>query len=196
MQMKQVQLFVLLLCLVGHAVVAAAPRSGSMLSYTCAGCHGTSGHSAGDVMPSLAGMDKRYLYKSMMDFRSGARPSTIMGRMARGYTEQEIAAIASFFSGQEWRPTPGEVNSKLAAQGKAIHEDQCESCHADGGRKSKDEVPRLAGQWREYLYLQLRDLHDIDSGFEGVQPLKMRRRVQKLSQEELEALSHYYASQK
>jgi sulfide dehydrogenase cytochrome subunit len=193
MQMKLSGLVFLLLCLVQHGAGVAAPRSGSMLSHTCAGCHGTSGYSAGEVMPSLAGMDKRYLYKSMMDFRSGARPSTIMGRMARGYSDEEIAAIASFFSEQEWRQAPADVNRKLVAQGKAIHQEQCESCHADGGRKSKDEVPRLAGQWQRYLYIQLRDMHDID--FEGVQPIKMRQRVQKLSQEELEALSHYYASQ-
>ena len=193
MQMNLSRLVILSLCLAQYGVVAAAPRSGSMLSHTCAGCHGTNGHSAGEVMPSLAGMDKRYLYKAMMDFRSGARPSTIMGRMARAYSDEEIAAIAPSFSEQEWRQAPGAVNRELVAEGKAIHEDQCESCHADAGRKSKHEVPRLAGQWQRYLYIQLRDMHDID--FEGVQPIKMRQRVQKLSQEELEALSHYYASQ-
>ena len=194
MHMKPSQWGVLIACLVGCGLASAAPRSGSMLSHTCAGCHGTNGYSAGDVMPSLAGIDKRYMQKSMMDFRSGARPSTIMGRIARGYSDQEIAAIASFFAAQEWQQAPGKVNKKLVSQGKAIHMDQCESCHADGGRKNKDEVPRLAGQWQPYIYFQLRDMHDID--FEGVQPIRMRQRVQKLSQEELEALSHYYAGQK
>jgi sulfide dehydrogenase cytochrome subunit len=194
MHMKPSQLFVVLLCAAVCGLAAAAPRSGSMLSYTCAGCHGTDGYSAGDVMPSLAGMDKRYLHKSMLDFRSGARPSTIMGRIARGYSDEEIAAIAAFFSAQEWQQAPAKVNRKLVAHGKAIHEEQCESCHADGGREGRNEVPRLAGQWQRYLYVQLRDMHDID--FEGVQPIRMRQRVQKLSQEELEALSHYYASQK
>lgn len=185
---------VVLVCLTGTGLAVSAPRSGAMLANTCAGCHGTNGYSAGDVMPSLAGMDKRYLHKAMMDFRSDARPSTIMGRIARGYSEQEISAIAAFFSQQDWRKSESDVNRKLARAGKSIHEQQCESCHADGGRLSKDEIPRLAGQWQLYIYWQLRDMHDID--FEGVQPLKMRQRVQKLSQEELEALSHFYASQK
>ena len=56
------------------------------------------------------------------------------------------------------------------------------------------ETPRLAGQWPDYLYNQLRDLHDF--GFVGMQPAKMRQRVQKLSEEEIQALSHFYASQK
>ena len=191
--MKPSQLFVVLLCAVPYAMAAEVPRSGAMLANTCAGCHGTYGHSAGELMPSLAGMDKRYLSKTMEDFRSGARPSTIMGRIAKGYSDQEIAAIAAFFSQKEWRAAPEEVDSKLATQGEAIHEQQCESCHAEGGRGGRPDVPRLAGQWQPYLYMQLRDMHDID--FEGIQPLEMRKRVQKLSQEELEALSHYYASQ-
>ncbi|MGD2075648.1 MAG: c-type cytochrome [Gammaproteobacteria bacterium] len=191
--MKPSQLFVLLLCAVQYAVAAEVPRSGNMLANTCAGCHGTYGHSAGELMPSIGGMDKRYITKAMMDFRSGARPSTIMERIAKGYSEQEIAAIASFFSQKEWRSASENVNSRLAAQGQEIHEAQCESCHADGGRSGRNEVPRLAGQWQPYLYMQLRDLHDID--YEGIQPLEMRERVQKLSHEELEALSHYYASQ-
>jgi sulfide dehydrogenase cytochrome subunit len=191
--MKVMQPIVFLTCLAVSNLAAGAPRSGSMLGHTCAGCHGTLGHSAGDVMPSLAGMNKRYLQKSMLDFRSGARPSTIMGRIARGYSEQEIAAIAAFFSQQDWQQADSAVNRKLVKAGKALHENQCESCHTHGGRKNDEEVPRLAGQWQPYIYIQLRDMHDID--FEGVQPLKMRQRVQKLSQEEIEALSHFYASQ-
>ena len=40
----------------------SVPRSGEMIANTCAGCHGTDGHSAGGNMPSLAGLNKRYLY--------------------------------------------------------------------------------------------------------------------------------------
>lgn len=190
--MKSGQVFVLLLC-AAAASVTAAPRSGAMLSNPCAGCHGTYGHSAGEVMPSLAGMDKRYLAKAMQDYRSGARPSTIMGRIAKGYTDQEVGAIATFFSQQEWQKAPQKVDPKLAAQGKPIHQEYCESCHSDGGRSGRGETPRLAGQWQPYLYMQLRDMHDLD--YQGVQPLEMRRRVQKLSQEELEALSHFYGGE-
>lgn len=191
--MKAIPPLVFLLALAAGIPAGAAPRSGQMLANTCAGCHGTNGHSAGDVMPSLAGMNKRYLHKAMLDFQSGARASTVMGRIARGYSEQEIAAMAAFFSGQDWRKAPASVDPELASAGEEIHDAQCESCHADDGQSSKEEIPRLAGQWQPYLYLQLRDMHDID--FQGVQPLKMRQRVQKLSQEELEALSHFYASQ-
>jgi len=42
-------------------------RSPTMLAYTCAGCHGTNGASAGEVMPSIAGLDKGYLVSVLDD---------------------------------------------------------------------------------------------------------------------------------
>jgi hypothetical protein len=67
------------------AAALAAPPSAAMLSNACAGCHGTHGASAGPSMPTLAGQDKDAIVESMKDFKSGKRPSTIMGRLAKGY---------------------------------------------------------------------------------------------------------------
>ncbi len=173
---------------------AQAIRSPDILANTCAGCHGTNGQSAGDSMPSLAGLDERYFYKTMKDFQSGARPSTIMGRLAKGYSDNEMKGMADFFAGQPWFNAKVEVDKKLAAEGKKLHMDHCESCHEQGGTVSGNkDTPRIAGQWRPYLLNLLTDLHTI--GRSSTQPIKMRQRIQKLSQEELEALSHYYASQ-
>lgn len=175
------------------AASASKIRSASMLANTCAGCHGTNGYSAGDSMPSLAGLDKRYFYKAMKDFQSDARPSTIMGRIARGYSDNELKALSDFFAAQEWRNAKEKFDPKLADMGKALHMQHCETCHVQGGSVSGNkDTPRIAGQWRVYTYNLLVDLHTI--GKSSTQPLKMRKRVQKLSQEELEALSHYYAS--
>lgn len=172
---------------------ASDPRSADMLGNTCAGCHGTNGVSGG-YDPSLAGMSKRYLIKTMTDYKTGVRPSTIMGRIARGYSALEIKAMASFFAEQPWQAADVKTDPKKVAQGKAIHMQQCESCHGDSGRASPGDTPRLAGQWPSYLYMQMRDQHDID--YTGPQPLLMRTRLQKLSAEELRALADFYASQK
>ena len=42
----------------------AAPPNAAMLSYACAGCHGTNGASAGPAMPSLAGQSKEAIVES------------------------------------------------------------------------------------------------------------------------------------
>jgi cytochrome c553 len=42
----------------------------------------------------------------MKQFRSGARPSTLMGQLAKGYSDGEIDLIAAFFAAQRAGETP------------------------------------------------------------------------------------------
>ena len=68
----------------------------SMLSYTCAGCHGTDGVSPGSI-PSIACKSPEFIENSLKEYRDGKRFSTVMGRHVKGYTDQEIQLIAGFF---------------------------------------------------------------------------------------------------
>ncbi|MCP3851836.1 MAG: cytochrome C [Gammaproteobacteria bacterium] len=174
--------------------VASDPRSASMLANTCAGCHGTYGASAGDAMPIVGGLDKRYLIEVLKQFKSGERDSTIMGRIMRGYSELEIKAISAYIADQEWVSSSKDVPKHLVGKSAKLHKAKCESCHEDNGVFQDDEVPRLAGQWADYTKIMLYNFHDIGSPHS--QPRKMRKRVQKLSQDELDELAHFYASQK
>ena len=78
---------------------APTPATPAMLANACSGCHGTLGVSVGQSIPSLAGQSKSTLVDAMQDFKSGARPATVMGRIARGYGDDEISAIADFYAG-------------------------------------------------------------------------------------------------
>ncbi len=175
------------------AVYGEGIRSPTMLAYTCAGCHGTNGASAGEYMPTIAGLDKGYLVSVLDDYKAGLRPSTIMGRIMRGYSDQEVAAIASFFAEQPWVSTDRTTSAALAHRGQAIHDQQCMTCHEDGGRVQEDESPRLAGQWSEYTRYALENCR---AEGKRCDPRKMGERVMKLSDEDLEALAQYYESQK
>lgn len=64
-----------------------------MLVNNCVGCHGPAAH-------SIARMPKIAFIQTMQDIKSNKRPTTIMGRIARGYTDQEIEMMADFFSKQ------------------------------------------------------------------------------------------------
>lgn len=175
------------------SVYGEGVRSPTMLSYTCAGCHGTNGASAGEYMPTIGGLDKGYLVSVLDDYKTGLRPSTIMGRIMRGYTDQEVVAIAAFFAAQPWVSTDRIARAKLDVRGQEIHAQQCDTCHEDGGRVQKDESPRLAGQWAEYTRYVLEGCREQGKRCE---PRKMGERVMSLSDEELESLAQYYESQK
>ena len=62
-------------------------------------CHGTDGNSAG-IIPSLAGRPAKELAETVKLFREGEKPATIMGQIAKGYTDAQIDAIAAYFSDQ------------------------------------------------------------------------------------------------
>ncbi|MCC7068418.1 MAG: c-type cytochrome [Burkholderiales bacterium] len=69
------------------------------LAAQCANCHGTNGRSVAEV-PSLAGQAATVLINKMQDYKDGKQPSTIMQQLAKGYTDEQIALMADYFSKQ------------------------------------------------------------------------------------------------
>ena len=73
---------------------------GAVLVNTCFSCHGTDGHSAG-AMPSINGKSADYIVDTLQRFRDGSKPSTVMVRIAKGFTDEEIKTLAAYFSSAE-----------------------------------------------------------------------------------------------
>ncbi len=69
------------------------------LAATCANCHGTNGKAKGDMKP-LAGMPAEKLLAMWADFKSGAQPATIMHQISKGYTDEQVRLIATYFASQ------------------------------------------------------------------------------------------------
>lgn len=82
------------------AAQTAAPPSARYLAANCANCHGTTGTGLG-AMPSLGGRDAATMAEQMRQFRDGKRPATIMHQLAKGYSDEQITAIAAFFAAQK-----------------------------------------------------------------------------------------------
>ncbi|WP_431284811.1 c-type cytochrome [Humitalea sp. 24SJ18S-53] len=83
-------------------LMALAPftaQAQPLVAEGCVGCHGPNGSGSGGI-PALAGRPQAELVALMTAFRANERPATIMGRVARGYTDPEIAAAAAHFAGQ------------------------------------------------------------------------------------------------
>ena len=182
---------------------AEAGATAEMLANTCAGCHGTNGVSGGPAMPSIAGMKAKYLEQIMADFKSGDRPSTIMGRIAKGYDAKQTAAMAKFFAAQGWQDAMSAHQSKnrtmidakkVKAGKKYAKKAKCGKCHEDDGVFQDEDTPRMAGQWVDYLIFKMQDLKN--KHLDVPQEKKMRRGIDALSAAELEAVAHFYANVK
>jgi len=79
---------------------AADPNLARNLAATCANCHGSNGKSQGGIEP-LAGVEKERLLTKLRDFRSGAKPATIMHQISKGYSEEQLDLIAGWFAAQK-----------------------------------------------------------------------------------------------
>jgi sulfide dehydrogenase cytochrome subunit len=77
---------------------AWADERGSQLAGACQGCHGAAGQGS-EGIPLLAGNSTRAELEAMLKaFRANERPGTVMGRIARGYSDAEIAALAQYYA--------------------------------------------------------------------------------------------------
>jgi cytochrome subunit of sulfide dehydrogenase len=88
---------------VGAAFLFAASPAGAQAApppgaASCSGCHVRAGTLS--VMVPLFGRQPDEIVAAMRAFRSGERPATVMDRLAKGFTEEETRAIATFVSSQ------------------------------------------------------------------------------------------------
>lgn len=178
----------------GGTAFAGTP-SAQMLADTCAGCHGPDGASQGPATPTIAGISHDYFLETMKAFKSGDRPSTIMNRIAKGYTEKELAKMAKFFSERDFVPVEQTYEVEKAKRGFLVHDQACKKCHADGGRSKEDDSGILAGQWTPYLEYSMKDFMEE----RRIPPKKMRKGIDHVQdnygEEGFEQLLHFYASQ-
>ena len=69
------------------------------LAATCANCHGTDGRTTdGSAIPALAGMPRDYMITQIKSFKDGSRPATVMHQLSKGFTDQQIESVASYFA--------------------------------------------------------------------------------------------------
>lgn len=77
---------------------ASAVERGQLLADTCISCHG--GVDANATIPNLSQYPSSMIISQMKAFKDGTRPSTVMGRHSKGYSEEEVAAIAKYLGVQ------------------------------------------------------------------------------------------------
>ena len=193
MKMTNLGIALGLVLIASGSTVSAGP-SAEMLAYTCAGCHGTDGSSVGPSSPHIAGMNPEYFVDSMKAYRSDERNPTIMNRIAKGYTDAQIDAMAAFFAKQKAQLVEQEYDAGKAKQGAELHETYCEKCHEEGGREASDGGT-LAGQWKPYLEFSMADFRSGDREMTK----KMRGKLEKMEKEHgaesIDAVINFYSSQ-
>lgn len=74
---------------------------GQRLAANCANCHGSDGVAVDGKLPALAGQSKEDLLGALQAYKNGNRTGTVMPQIAKGYSEQQLAALAEHFAAQK-----------------------------------------------------------------------------------------------
>ena len=88
------------LSLAAPCALAQDANLGRNLAATCANCHGTNGHSSGEVK-SLAGLPAESIVAAFNGYKAGTIPATVMHQIAKGYTDEQIRLIAGYLAAQQ-----------------------------------------------------------------------------------------------
>ncbi len=162
------------------------------LANTCNNCHGMDGVSVGPSMPSIAGLSEPYLKNLMLQWKSGERYSATMGRLVKGYSDEQIASLARHFSQLPWTPVVQKADVAVLAKGKDVT-DRCETCHGvTGGQPDDKDTPHLNGQWAQYLEMELMKYREDAVKMPHA---KMRKNAQKMGADDVKTAAEYYAAQ-
>ena len=78
-----------------HAASPVPPGAAS-----CSGCHALH-EAASPAIPGIYGRDANETAGAMIAFRDGSRPATVMNRIAKGFSEDELRAIAAWLATQK-----------------------------------------------------------------------------------------------
>ena len=128
------------------SVAAPDPvQLGKTAAAGCAGCHGDGGISKTPGMPSLVGLDPKYLVAAMKAYKSGQRKNDTMKSMLASVTDASMNNIALYYGLQKpARAQTPAVGDKAAG---ATASASCAGCHgADGVSGNPDDSePGRAG---------------------------------------------------
>ncbi len=83
--------------LVSTPTPAADPQ---LLASSCSGCH-TNSEKLNTAIPRIQGLPEAMIVEAMRAFRAGQRPASVMDRIAKGFTEDEIKQLAAYFSARK-----------------------------------------------------------------------------------------------
>ncbi len=197
--------FVIAIALLLGFAPAAYSASVDNLVRACANCHGNAGASTESDVPIIGGYSVEFIVNNLKayhgheracpdtKYRSGPNKgkTTTMCEVSKSLNDSDIRQIAVYFSKKKFVRAKQQFDPGLAAKGKEVHEVYCEKCHSDGGAQAKDDAGMMAGQWMPYL----RQAFDEFMTGKRPTPKKMKRKLDEITPEDVEALVHYYGSQ-
>jgi cytochrome c553 len=196
-------MFLILLAIFGCVQAYADDFSASKTDRKlCSVCHGYNGTTSSELFPQLAGQPKEYLATELKEFKDHTRfdvnAKRFMWGIASRLTDDQIEALAEFYSSQQTNHHGKITNQALYSQGENIFlngnpDKGVPACFACHGQKAEghDNIARLGGQNENYL---LRQLHEFQHN-NREQGHVMNTVAGTLDENDVAAMAHYLQAQ-
>lgn len=135
-----------------------------VLTTSCARCHGLDGLGRGQAaFPKLAGQRLDYLNRSMLAYARAQRHSGMMEPLAAGLSETELYEVSRYYANLPASASSPSVTNAASERGNVIAQQglptqrvpACNACHGSDATPRNTAYPKLAGQYADYLLLQL-----------------------------------------
>lgn len=177
-------------------------QAGERKNTMCVGCHGIVGYQATfpEVykVPKIAGQTEKYIVNSLVAYKNGERKHPSMRGISATLTEQDMADLAAYYAqlGVNASAAPlGKAATGSAKAAELVTKGACSSCHGESFNQPVDPgFPKLAGQYRDYLYIALKSYKAEGNQIVGRGNAVMRGVAKQFSNSELKVLSEYMAS--
>jgi hypothetical protein len=178
--------------------VHAGERKNSM----CMGCHGIVGYQATfpEVykVPKIAGQSEKYIVNALVAYKNGQRKHPSMRGIAASLSDQDMADVAAYYAQLGVNASAAPLGKAAAGSAKAaelVAKGACSSCHGESFSQPVDPgFPKLAGQYRDYLYIALKSYKAEGNPNVGRGNAVMAGVAKQFSNPELKVLAEYMAS--
>ena len=183
--------FALALTVIPFNVGAADADAGKIAFETCRGCHSLPRYSnvyPTYYVPKIGGQRAEYIFSALKAYQERQRSHGTMIANSYDLSDQTMENIAQYLEASKGKgeKSPTHGDAKL---GKKLAE-SCEGCHSEGSNVGPN-IPRLAGQYGNYL---VKAMKDYQSGKRN--NAMMQSMVDGLSEQELENIAAYFAGMK
>tara|TARA_R110001592_G_scaffold68269_2_gene209122 strand:- start:2594 stop:3175 length:582 start_codon:yes stop_codon:yes gene_type:complete len=180
------------LSLIISSLVIFQSVSAEELIESCNHCH----DGVKQDIPVINGISAFALETSLLAYVEDARKARPhededMKSIMKKLSDVEFKKIIDHYPSQEFIPVKQAFNAELATKGKILHESYCSRCHTEGGSLADDDSGILSGQWKNYL---IEEMNNYKNG-SRIGDKKMTVVTKSLSDEHIQALAEYYASQ-
>ena len=170
------------------------PIAGEEKAEICMECHGNGGVTEDPIVPKLNGQYADFLYNQVMQYISGSRFNTVMGKVINKVkpSNEDVADIAAYYSMLPMMSGSGDLTD-VGKMGKALFfSNNCNFCHNDYDDNADiyiRKTARVGGQNKEYLY---KSLKDIQEGIRRADTYNLMKRVlSQLTDDEIDALAEF-----